>query len=126
MTQEQRFAPIDPIKTGMKGLCPRCGQGQLFGGFLGLKKSCRRCHLDFSLADSGDGPAVFVMTAVGFIVVGLALWLEVNYSPPLWLQLLIWFPISIALGLYLLRAMKGIMICLQYKNKAQQGEIDRA
>lgn len=122
---DARFAPVDPISTGLKGRCPRCAEGQLFDGFLGLKKSCFNCHLDFAFADSGDGPAVFVMTALGFIVVGLALWLEVNFSPPLWLQLAIWFPISIGLGLYLLRVMKGIMICLQFKNKAHQGGIDR-
>lgn len=122
---DARFAPVDPISTGLKGRCPRCAEGQLFDGFLGLKNSCFNCHLDFAFADSGDGPAVFVMTALGFIVVGLALWLEVNFSPPLWLQLAIWFPISIGLGLYLLRVMKGIMICLQFKNKAHQGGIDR-
>ncbi len=120
-----RYAPVDPVSTGFKGRCPRCAQGQLFDGFLALKKECLNCKLDYAFADSGDGPAVFVMTGLGFVVVGLALWLEVNYSPPLWLHLAIWFPLTIGLGLYLLRAIKGIMICLQYRNKAAQGEIDR-
>jgi uncharacterized protein (DUF983 family) len=119
------FAPVDPLQTGLKGRCPRCAEGQLFDGFLGLKKTCYNCHLDFDFADAGDGPAVLVMTLVGFIVVGLALWMEVNYGPPLWLQLLLWIPLAIGLGLYLLRIMKGIVICIQFKNKAQQGELDR-
>lgn len=120
-----QYAPVDPVNTGIKGRCPRCAQGQLFDGFLGLKKSCHACGLDFAFADSGDGPAVFVMTAVGFIVVGLALWLEVNFSPPLWFHLVVLSPLAIGLGLYLLRIMKGIMICLQFKNKAKPGEIER-
>lgn len=126
MSEDQaRYAPIDPVSIGIKGRCPRCAEGQLFEGFLKLKKKCLNCKLDFAFADAGDGPAVFVMTGLGFLVVGLALWLEVNYSPPLWLHLMIWLPLTIGLGLYLLKIMKGIMICLQFKNKAAQGEIDR-
>lgn len=122
---DSKFPPVDPFATGLKGRCPRCAEGSLFDGFLGIQKSCYNCHLDFDFADSGDGPAVIVMTLVGFIIVGLALWIEVSYAPPFWLQLLLWIPLSIGLGLYLLRIMKGIVICIQFKNKAQQGELDR-
>lgn len=125
MNNQSEYAPIDPIKTGAAGQCPRCGHGQLFQGFLTVRSQCASCQLDFSFADSGDGPAVFVMTAVGFILVGLALWMEVNYSPPFWLHLVLWFPLAIGLSLFLLRVMKGIAICLQYKNDAKPGEIDR-
>lgn len=126
MSDDQaQYAPVDPVSTGLKGRCPRCAEGQLFEGFLKLKKECLNCKLDFAFADSGDGPAVIVMTGLGFLIVGMALWLEVNYSPPFWLHILLWFPLTIGLGLYLLKVMKGIMICLQFKNKAAPGEIDR-
>ncbi len=42
---------------------------------------CNACGLDYSFADSGDGPAAFVILIIGFIVVGLALWMEVNVGP---------------------------------------------
>jgi hypothetical protein len=48
---------------------------------LGLKPRCAACGLDYAFADAGDGPAVFVILIVGFIVIGSVLWLEVNYSP---------------------------------------------
>ncbi len=73
------FPPVDPVKTGLKGCCPRCGQGKLFDGLLSLKPRCAACGLDYSFADAGDGPAVFVILIVGFIVIGSVLWLEVNY-----------------------------------------------
>ncbi len=38
-----------------------------------LKSKCDVCGLDFSFADAGDGPAVFVIMIAGAIVVGAAL-----------------------------------------------------
>ena len=41
----------------------------LFDGLLKVKPACASCGLDYSFADSGDGPVVFVLLIVGFIVV---------------------------------------------------------
>ena len=30
------FPPVDPVKTGLSGRCPRCGEGKLFDGYLKL------------------------------------------------------------------------------------------
>ncbi|MEO4043596.1 DUF983 domain-containing protein [Hoeflea sp. CAU 1731] len=127
MSEQDRaiYPSLDPISTGMKGRCPRCGQGHLFDGFLTLKKNCAMCGLDYDFADAGDGPAVFVILIIGFIVVGLALWLEVSYSPPLWLHFILWIPLTIGLSLWLLRALKGVLINMQFKNDASEGRIDR-
>lgn len=122
---EAHFPPVDPVSVGLRGRCPRCGEGKLFEGFLTVKPKCGFCGLDNSFADAGDGPAVFVILIIGFIVVGLALWLEVNYSPALWVHLLLWIPLATVLSLWLLRALKGLMIALQYRNKAAEGQIDR-
>jgi uncharacterized protein (DUF983 family) len=83
------------------------------------------CGLDYSFADAGDGPAVFVILIIGFVVVGLALWTEVTLSPPLWLHFIIWIPLALVLCLTALRLIKGVLITLQYRNKAQQGEWDK-
>jgi len=97
----------------------------LFEGLLSPKPACRSCGLDYSFADAGDGPAVFVIMIVGFIVVGLALWLEINYSPPIWLQILLWLPLATILSLGGLRMIKGVLIALQYRNNAEEGRLDR-
>ena len=64
------------------------------------------------------------MLIVGFIVVGLALWMEVNYSPPIWLHMVLWIPLTLILSLTSLRWMKGVLITLQYANKAEQGKLE--
>ena len=116
---------VEPIAAGLKGRCPRCGEGRLFAGFLTLGRSCSNCGLDYGFADAGDGPAVFVILIIGFVVVGLALWTEVTLSPPLWLHFIIWIPLALVLCLTALRLIKGVLITLQYRNKAQQGEWDK-
>ena len=120
------WAPVDPVRAGLAGRCPRCGEGRLFSGFLAVGKECTNCGLDYSYADAGDGPAVFVILIIGFIVVGLALWVEVTYSPTLLIHFLLWIPLSLALGLLSLRWIKGILLTLQYANKAAQGRLDRS
>ena len=40
-----------PIARGLLGRCPRCGEGKLFQGFLGLRERCDRCGLDNKFAE---------------------------------------------------------------------------
>ncbi len=115
----------DPFAAGIRGRCPRCGQGRLFTGYLTLRSSCEACGLDYGFADSGDGPAAFVILIIGFIVVGLALAVEVSYGPPLWLHFIIWVPLALVLSLAALRVIKGLLVTLQYRNRAAEGRIDR-
>lgn len=118
------WPPVEPIGAGLRGRCPRCGEGRLFSGFLAVAKRCGVCGLDYDFADSGDGPAVFVILIMGFVIVGLALWFEVTYTPPLWLHFILWIPLAIILCLLPLKPLKGVMINLQYANKAAEGRID--
>ncbi|MGV3548314.1 DUF983 domain-containing protein [Rhizobium sp.] len=119
------YPPVDPLRVGLACACPRCGQGKLYDGLVKLRPQCRSCGLDYSFADSGDGPAVFVILIIGFLIVGLALWVEVNWSPPFWVHFLLWIPLISGLCLWLLRVMKALLIALQYRNNARPGEIDR-
>jgi uncharacterized protein (DUF983 family) len=112
---------LSPVRTGLACRCPRCGKGRLFEGFLTLRPRCEVCGLDYAFADSGDGPAVFVIFIAGFIVVGCALITEILYEPPLWLHALLWAPLILAITLLPLRPMKGLMIALQYHHKAAEG-----
>ena len=97
----------------------------MFSGFLTITKSCRNCGLNYDFADSGDGPAVFVIMIVGFIVVGLVLAVELAFQPPIWVHLVLWLPLTVILAGGVLRPLKGILIALQYKHKAEEGRLDQ-
>lgn len=118
-------APQEPFSTGLRGRCPRCGEGKLFSGYLTLAPACTVCGLDFSFADSADAPAFFIVTAVGFLVAGAALVVEVAYVPPMWVHVVLWPPLVLTLCLGLLRPLKGIAMALQYVNRAEPGRLDR-
>ena len=112
---------VSPVPAALAGRCPHCGQGRLFRGFIEVAERCGVCGLDYGFADAGDGPAVFVSFAVLIVVVGLALLIDAAYEPPIWLMMLILLPLILLLCLGLLRPVKGLMIGLQYRNKAEQG-----
>ena len=113
-----------PIGRGLRGRCPRCGEGRLFHGFLSLRPACERCGLDYGFADAGDGPAVFVILIGGFIVVFAALMTEVVYQPPYWVHAALWLPLILIVTLVPLRLVKGLLIALQYHHKAAEGRLE--
>ena len=109
----------NPLLAGAAGRCPNCGEGHLFEGFLKVSPACEACGFDLAAADSGDGPAVFVIMIAGFIVAFGALFTMVA-SRSAWLTLVIWLPMTLILVLMLLRPMKGLMLAAQFMNKASQ------
>lgn len=116
-----RQPPVSPFRAGLLCRCPRCGRGRLFSGFLTVVGTCAVCGLDLKAEDSGDGPAVFVMFLTGPLVVGLAIWTEVTFQPPLWLHAMLWIPTVLGTSLGLLRPLKGLLIALQYHHRAGEG-----
>ncbi len=110
----------------LAGRCPRCGEGKLFAGFLNLAPACDKCGLSYEGLDQGDGPAVFIILIAGFIVCGLALWVEVSYEPPYWVHFVLWTPLILALTIGLLRPLKALMIFQQYRTRAAEGRLDQS
>lgn len=113
---------VSPIKAGLGCRCPQCGKGEVFESYLGLAKSCSVCDADFSKADSGDGPAFFVMFLVGILVTPPVLLVQVVFDPPYWVHLIIWGPIIFGLSIWLLRPFKSLLFALQWKNYAEEAQ----
>jgi uncharacterized protein (DUF983 family) len=120
-----QYAPVDPMKAALSASCPRCGNGKLFDGLTKPKKRCASCGLDYSFIDAGDGPAIFVILLADLLVVGFAVWVELTYQPSVWLHILVFAPLGVALTLWLMRTLKALLIALQYRNNAAPGVIDR-
>ena len=119
-------APVSRSQSALRGLacrCPRCGEGRLYAGFLKLRPACAACGLDYAFIDAGDRPAIFIIMIAGFIVVGSALVVEIKYQPPFWVHAALWGPLILATTLLPLRAMKSLLIALQYHHKAAEGRL---
>lgn len=119
------YPPLPPMETGIRGRCPRCGQGHMFNGFLTLKPSCEACGLDYGFADPADGPAFFVICFACIPSVALGVWFEVVYQPAWWAHLLVTAPFMILTCIPPLRPLKGWLVASQYFYKAKEGEWQR-
>ncbi len=119
------YTPTDnPMKTGIRGLCPRCQTGSLFKGYLKLADRCEVCGLDYSFADPADGPAFFAMTIAAVPALAFGAWIQVTFDSPLWVHLVTTLPLTVLSCVALLRPLKGWLVSSQYFHKAQEGSID--
>ena len=115
--------PPAPLDAAIRGLCPSCGAPGLFATFLRFADRCPSCGLDYRAFNVGDGAAAFLIMIVGALVSLFAIIVELRYSPPLWLHLLLWAPLTLVLTVGLLRIAKGLLLVLEYKNAAREGRI---
>ena len=106
------------FSAGILCRCPRCGQAPLYEGILTIRERCGNCGLDLRAQDAGDGPAVFVILILGFIVVGLAALVEIKLEPPLWVHIVLWPGIILGGAIYMLRILKAGLIALQFRHRA--------
>jgi len=112
--------PLSRAALGCR--CPRCGEGRVFVGLLTIRPTCPICGLDISAHDAGDGPQVFVILILGLVVVGLAAFVELRFSPPIWVHLVLWTPLILVGAIALLRPLKAGLIALEYRHGLLRGQ----
>ncbi|MGH6931191.1 MAG: DUF983 domain-containing protein [Dongiaceae bacterium] len=111
------YPTLSPLKTGLACRCPRRGRGLPFKGLLTLGEGCPVCRLDYRKADSGDGPAVFLIFILGALAVGLLFVFQFVLEPPEWLTWLLLITLVLGGALGLPRPAKAIMIALQFRHR---------
>jgi uncharacterized protein (DUF983 family) len=99
---------------GLCGRCPACGEGRLFRTFLKVADRCSACGEDFSHHRADDFPAYLVIVLVGHIVVPLAMYVEIAWTPAYWVHAILWLPLIVGLGLGLLQPVKGAIVAMQW------------
>jgi uncharacterized protein (DUF983 family) len=118
---ETLLAQPSPFAAGLLCRCPRCGEGKLFKGYLKVAPACSVCGLDFKFADSGDGPAIFVIFLVAPLIIILALVVGAVFNPPPYVHLILSIPATLIFSLALLPPFKGVLVALQYRHDAHEG-----
>ena len=94
--------------------CPECGKKSVFQSFLKIKEKCD-CGLKLSNLDIGDGPSFFAMFFLNIFIILLAIIVEIKFSPPLWIHLVLWCPLIIILSIVFIRYLKVLFIFLNFK-----------
>lgn len=107
-------------ETGVRGRCPRCGEGHIFNGFLTMRDHCEVCGLNYSFADPADGPAVFVQLFACVPGVIFIIMLEIMARPGVWVHLAVGVPVLILTTILPMRPIKGWLVAAQFTMKAQE------
>lgn len=109
---------ITLLKTAMACKCPKCGKGDLYASPLDMqvREQCPVCGLDLAKNDTADGPAVFLIFILGFLLVPMALLFDYLFSPPLWTHVILWGVIGLGATVASLKPVKSYILALQYKH----------
>jgi uncharacterized protein (DUF983 family) len=113
--------PILPaMARGLKGRCPRCGQGRIFYRYLKVSPECPACGHDLDQYPSDDGPAYFTILLVGHLVVAPLLLFPFIWRAPVALVVPgVVIPLAL-LTLVVLPRVKGAVIGLLYALKVRR------
>lgn len=103
------------LLRGARGLCPSCGEGRLFRGYLRVVPECAHCHAPLGLARADDAPPYFTILLLGHVLVPLMILVERDWQPSMWLEGAIFLPLAVVLSLLLLRPVKGAMVGLMLR-----------
>lgn len=117
-TDQDKFRWI--MRSGWRGLCPRCGKGRMFRSWLKVVDTCPACGLDYRFAAPDDGPAFFSLCFFALPPIAFLVWLQAVYEPPVWVHLVTSLPLLLIFCLVPLRPVKGWLVASQYVNRAQE------
>lgn len=102
------------LSRGLRGRCPSCGKGRLFGAFLKPAPVCPACGEDLSHQRADDLPPYLVITIVGHVLVGGMVLAERFADWSATTHLMVWVPLVLILGVGLIQPVKGGVIGLQW------------
>lgn len=111
---------IDPaavfasMRRGFRRVCPKCGEGRLFQGYLKPLPACPACGVDTGRIYTADIAPYFTILIVGHLVVPGLLLSEQLAHPALWIQVLIWPTLALAMTLWFLPRVKGCIMGLMW------------
>jgi uncharacterized protein (DUF983 family) len=112
---EHRQTPLSQaMLNGLRGRCPRCGEGRLFGRFVKVQASCPACGEELHHHRADDLPAYLVIFIVGHVFLPVILAVETMYAPAYWIQAVLWLPLLVGAAIGLLQPVKGAVVGLQW------------
>ena len=107
--------PIMPaVMKGWRRRCPNCGTGPLLSGYLKVRDTCPVCREELHHHRADDGPAYLTILIVLHLMAPVLHVAYVRFRP----EPLILFTVlavgCVALSLYLLPRLKGVIVAIQW------------
>ena len=112
---ERKIKPA--IWNGLRRRCPQCGDGALFDGYLKIVDQCPSCQEDLHHHRADDGPAYLTILIVAHIL-GFGMHIMwVHFRPDPFVMATILTVGAVALSLYLLPRLKGMIVAIQWAKR---------
>ncbi|MCP3969548.1 MAG: DUF983 domain-containing protein [Rhodobacteraceae bacterium] len=102
---------------GWRRRCPNCGSGPLLRGYLKVRETCAVCGEELHHQRADDGPVYFTILIVGHLMAPSILWAYTAYRPEPLVLASIFSVGCVALSLYLLPRMKGLIVAIQWAKR---------
>ena len=110
--------PMGPaMRRGWALRCPNCGKGALLHSYLKVNATCGTCGQELHHQRADDGPAYLTILIAGHLMAPLLLFVYSTWQPepmPMALGLTALF---VALSLYLLPRLKGVLVGIQWAKR---------
>ncbi|WP_127900580.1 DUF983 domain-containing protein [Solirhodobacter olei] len=118
LSLEEEDRPVKPaVLRGWRRCCPACGSGPLLRGYLTVRESCPVCGEELHHQRADDGPAYLTILIVGHLMAPLLLIIFIEYRPDPLVLASIFSVGTVALSLYLLPRLKGVMVAIQWAKR---------
>jgi len=110
--------PTKPaLWRGLRCRCPQCGEGAMFAKYLKVADTCENCGEELHHHRADDGPAYLTILLVGHLL-GFAIhFMWVYMRPEPWVMATTLSIGAVALSLYLLPRMKGMVVAIQWARR---------
>jgi len=110
--------PLGPaVRRGWRRRCPACGEGRLMHSYLKVYDRCPVCNEALFHHRADDGPAYLTILLVGHLVAPLLLFSYTKFQPEPWILASVLSIAVVALSLYLLPHIKGVIVAIQWAKK---------
>ena len=110
--------PMKPaMLLGFRRLCPKCGEGHLFDGYLKVVDECPVCAEEMYHHRADDGPAYLTILIVGHLLAILIHFVWQWYRPEPMVMATIFGVFAVALSLFLLPRLKGLVVAIQWSRR---------
>lgn len=117
MTDDNERPLGTAVRRGWRRRCPNCGSGPLLKGYLRVRDTCPVCGEELHHHRADDGPAYLTILIVGHVLAPLFLWVYGVWRPEPLVTITIFSVGTVALSLYLLPRLKGVIVGIQWSKR---------
>lgn len=104
------------VARGLRGRCPRCGDGGLFRKWLKPRDACPACALDLRPQRADDFPAYIAIFVTGHLLAPVIIMLASDFALTTIQMALVVFPLALLSLFATLQPAKGAVIAAQWWN----------